>query len=114
MSNDNEALIEALNGIQAELKRLNQTLTAMAGQRPERTERPERPARSFDGPPRGGRGGSYVRTERPRSSEDGEFSEGDAPRRPSRSFGAKKPGPRAGGKLPPKKKGNTGYPKKAR
>jgi hypothetical protein len=103
MENDKTTaeLVKALNGIHAELQRLNQTLSAMAAQS-------KGPARSSEGPParmpRGRAAGGYK-----------EMSGGPATLDPEQSYrfaGKKKSPSRPKGKLPSKK--GDGYPKKSR
>jgi hypothetical protein len=119
MENDKNSseLVKALNSIQAELQRLNQTLSAMAAQS-------KSPARSSEGPPpraprTGGRPSSRS-SEAPRGRTTGgyrspEMSGGPATLDQEQSYrfaGKKKSPSRPKGKLPAKK--GDGYPKKPR
>jgi hypothetical protein len=125
----NHELVEALQGIHDEMKRMNQTLAKMSTKS---ADQPATPARSTAGPgrpsygassgsrsytssaPRGGKA-PYSRASRP--AEDGEEGSSESfgnrfpKKKPGSTRSAAGPG-RPKGKLPPKK--GNGYPKKPR
>jgi hypothetical protein len=137
---NNSELVQALQGIHAELQRMNQTLANIAAKPAPRSAAPEgqgfspspRPysssaPRQYASPSRGGRptggSGSYSRTPRPsadgaapysrpaRATSDGDAGGSSAEQ--GARYAAKKKSPiRPKGKLPAKK--GSGYPKKAR
>jgi hypothetical protein len=108
---NNQDLLQVLEGIRMELKTLNRTLSGMAPQQGHISSRPAGPSRSSSGPARSAgpaRTGGYKR-----KSDDGEpvgYGAEMGARFPKKR-GPVKPKSKASGK--PAKKG-SGYPKKAK
>lgn len=117
---NNEELLDALNSITAELKRINQTLAGLGGQQASRPAPPAsrgpaaRGSALSRGPAARGAKPAYGR---PRKEGFGATESGDEERGSTSRFEGKKPSPRAGGKGKPTKgpssfKKKDGYPKR--
>lgn len=119
---NHEELLNALNNITAELKRINQTLGGLAaGQQNARPAGPASRGPASRGPisrgPAGARGGAKPAYGKPRKEGFGasELEGGDREAAPR--FQGKKPAPRTGGRKPAPKsplsfKKKDGYPKR--